>query len=232
MVQSHRGDSHAMVTRQRHGLFPYNQPSSAGAPIEVRVVTEDTKRLWDVILNIITMIGAAAAFWVGWYQWRLGQSWKRASKGRKLVNDLLKSKDSDEEYYAWDAMKMLDYQDAKRPFTTKPLSQDIGNNILAKRPFHVNNTVIKGALESSKRDETDPRLLYVRECFDELYFKLGQLQVAIDNKLVDLKHVYSPIDYYVALMAKDKRQHLEYLQKYEYQLTIRFLNNFDVWVGG
>jgi hypothetical protein len=193
---------------------------------------KDTKDLWDLILKIIAMVGAIAAFWVGIYQWRRGQAWQRAAKGRELVDDLLKSNDSDEEYYAWDAMKMLDYQDARSAFLTKPISLENTAKPVLKEGFPVNRAVIERALKSDRNDETDRELLYVRECFDELYFKLGQLQDAIDNDLVELAHVSSPAEYYVGLMANDKAVHHAYLEKYEYRRTLRFLDNFPSWKNG
>ena len=144
---------------------------------------DTTKNTWDVILSIVTMIGAAVAFLLGLYQWRRGQAWQRAAKGRELVDDLLKSDDSDEEYYAWDAMKMLDYQDAKKPFLTKRING---------RRHEVKRKTIKEALQPTELNESDTTLIYVRECFDELYFKFGQLQDAIDNDLVELQHVSCP----------------------------------------
>jgi hypothetical protein len=193
---------------------------------------ESIKDQWDVILAIIAMAGAALAFLLGWLQWRVGQAWQRAAKGRELVDELLESNDSDEEYYAWDAMKMLDYQDAKKPFMAKSLSLTNTTKSDHKDRFPIDCGVIERVLKSDRKNETDPHLLYVRECFDELYFKLGQLQDAIDNKLVRLKHVSSPADYYVSLMAKQKALHHAYLRKYEYQRTLRFLDNFPKWKNG
>ena len=45
----------------------------------------DTKALWDVILTLITMAGAIAAFLIGWMQWRRGQAWQRAEQLDKFV---------------------------------------------------------------------------------------------------------------------------------------------------
>lgn len=181
---------------------------------------DTTKNMWDVILNIVAIIGAGTAFLLSWYQWRRGQAWERAAKGRELVDDLLTSDDSNEEYYAWDAMKMLDYQDAEKPLLTKPIDG---------RRHKVTRETIKKALQPSKLDDADTTLLYVRECFDELYFKAGQLQDAIDNDLVELQHVSCPMDYYVSLMADDVELHHKYLTECNYRRTLEFLENFDRW---
>jgi hypothetical protein len=171
------------------------------------------------ILQIITLTVGAGAFFFGLYQWMRGQAWKRAAKGRKLVDNLLDSNDSNEEYYAWDAMKMLDYQDETKPFRTKRICGS--RHVITRKK-------IEDALGKSESDSDE--LVYVRECFDELYFKFGQLQDAIDNKLVELKHVSCPADYYVGLLAEtDVKLHNDYLNKYMYQRTRQFLKNFPVW---
>src|SRR5262249_24460088 len=41
-------------------------------------MTNEAKNLWDVILSIITMLGAGVAFWFGLQQWRRGQDWQDA----------------------------------------------------------------------------------------------------------------------------------------------------------
>jgi hypothetical protein len=186
----------------------------------------ETKAVWDVVLTILTMVGGVIAFWRGLLRWRKGQEWQRAAKGRELVDKLLESNDNDEEYYAWDALKMLDYQDASKPFLTKPINLD-GND--KRERFPVRRVDIESAIKSSKKDETDPKLLYVRECFDELYFRLGQLQDAIDNDLVEFKHVSCPMDYYVPVLADDVKLHHAYMNRYRYGRTLRFLENFPRW---
>src|SRR5262245_26914161 len=81
----------------------------------------ELKDQWDVLLKLVGMTGAILVFLLSLLQGRRGQRWQRAAKGRELVDALLESDDEDEEYYAWDAMKMLDYQDAGKPFLTKPV---------------------------------------------------------------------------------------------------------------
>ena len=113
-----------------------------------------TKNTWDVILSIVMIIGAGVAFLLGLYQWRRGQAWQRAAKGRELVDDLLKSDDSDEEFYAWDAMRMLDYQDAKKPLLTKQING---------RRQKVTRKTIEEALCLTEANESDTNSIYVLE---------------------------------------------------------------------
>jgi hypothetical protein len=181
-------------------------------------MTEETKRAWDVVLAVITMAGATIAFALSLYQWRKGQEWSRAAKGRELIDILLDSDDSDNESYTWDAMRMLDYQDETRPFRTKTI---------ADKRYNVTRKLIKDALTSDAANTDE--FIYVRECFDELYFRLGQLQDAIDNKLVKLKHVCCPVDYYAGVMAKDVKLHYDYMRDFHYEKAMKFLENFKDW---
>ena len=190
---------------------------------------EETKRVWDVVLALLTMIGALVAFVLSLVQWRKGQTWQRAAKGRELVDALLNSDDSDEEYYAWDAMKMLDYQQAKKPLLTKPVRVGNAKAPDVKEQFPVGTADIQRALTSSKNNETDSKLLYVRECFDDLYFRLGQLQDAIENDLVEFRHVSTPMDYYTKLLAEAAGLHHTYMKKNGYSRALRFLENYPVW---
>src|SRR5262249_23514602 len=48
-------------------------------------MTDQAKNLWDVVLNIVTMVGAGVAFWFGLHQWRRGQDWQRAEQMDKFV---------------------------------------------------------------------------------------------------------------------------------------------------
>jgi hypothetical protein len=80
-----------------------------------------------------------------------------------------------------------------------------------------------------RQGDADEKLLYVRECFDELYFKLGQLQDAIKNGLVELSHVSCPIDYYVPILAADVQLHYHHLNHFKYGHTLDFVRNFAVW---
>jgi hypothetical protein len=174
----------------------------------------------DEKIAFLTLLVAAGAFALSLRQWQKGQEWQRAAKGRELIDDFLQSSDSDVETYAWDAMRMIDYQDEKRPFRTKTIS--------GKR-HEVFRKTIEEVLGNPDTD-TDA-LLYIRECFDEFFFRLGQLQDAIDNDLVELKHVSCPIDYYVGVMAKDKDMKLyyEYMRDFHYERALEFLENFPDW---
>lgn len=196
-------------------------------------MSEDSKMVWDVVLACLTLLVAGGAFLLSLRQWWKGLDWQRAAKGRELTDDLLKSNDDDEEYYAWDAMKMLDYMGAAIPLRTKLIRFDApGGAIFNKESISVNRELIENALKSTRENETKQGLLYVRECFDELYFKLGQLQDAIDNDLVELRHVVCPMDYYAGKMVENVELHYKYMQEYGYERGLNFLENFKVWSEG
>lgn len=186
---------------------------------------------YTYLKDAATLLVAGVSVWLALRQWkesteeqRLQHQWKKAEKGRELIDDLFKSNDKDEEFYAWDAMRMLDYVDSTPLYVTKPFR--------AAGPIPIDTAIIHLALKPEEFNETQDRLLYVRECFDELYFKMAQFQDAIDNQLVELRHVEYPIDYYIGLMAEDPKDaalHYAYLKKFGYGKTLRFLKNFAAW---
>lgn len=50
-------------------------------------MTEDFKNLWDVVLGIATVLGAAIAFGFSLHQWRRGQAWQQAQKMDDFVRE-------------------------------------------------------------------------------------------------------------------------------------------------
>ena len=115
----------------------------------------------------ITLLIAGIGAWAAINEWQVSNkeksrelAWRKVAKARELVDDLLESDNSDEEYYAWDAMKMLDYQgkEAKSgrqraPFKTKKIGG---------KPFKVTSKEIKNALTPNDKDEAEEANLYVR----------------------------------------------------------------------
>jgi hypothetical protein len=156
----------------------------------------------------------------------------QCSRGMAMIEELLASNDGDQEYYAWDAMKMLDYRDARRVASAQ-LNKDgtisgYRTKKIAGESYLVNEGVIREALQIGEGGET-PVSRYVRECFDELYFRMGQFNDAIRAGLVTIHDVESPLDYYVEKMAEDAEMHFRYLSEYRYEKTLRFLEHFDSW---
>jgi hypothetical protein len=160
-----------------------------------------------------------------------------------MIDSLLESNDKDEEYYSWDAMKMLDYKgekvitgrvdfgiDGRR--TVYGIITKFNDNI------RVDDDIVQQALGAKEivadeinEDKMEKLRLNVRECFDELYFRMGQLEDAIHANLVMFEDVKTPIDYYVGLMAEDVGTYYKYLSKneYNYGKTLRYLDRFEKW---
>src|ERR1017187_1412185 len=86
-VQGGRAKASASRDRRRTGrLAP--RPPRPRLQRRIMIMTEDTKRMWDVALAALTVLGACAAFILSLCQWRKGQEWQRAAKGRELVDAL------------------------------------------------------------------------------------------------------------------------------------------------
>lgn len=157
----------------------------------------------------------------------------QCSRGLEMINQLLESNDGDDEYYSWDAMKMLDYQDDNR-ISDDSDARIEGYQTKLKNAPPVTSSVIQKALAVDTNEQpkaaAEERLeLYVRECFDEFYFRMSQLEDAIVAGLVTFDDVKRPIDYYVELMATDTKTHFSYLDCYGYKKTLFYLNRFSSW---
>jgi hypothetical protein len=213
---------------------------------------------WPIISDVGKVIGVIiAALWTlgkyqeqkqkdraqqqkDWEQQRDQMRRDQCSRGLAMINELLKSNDSDKEYYSWDAMKMLDYKDETRTITNMGLDTSgrvvQGFQTKLTGASKVDEKVIKEALSVTEIGDVPKQgearlLLYVRECFDELYFRMGQLEDAIGAGLVTFDDVKTPIDYYVGLMAKDIAIHFGYLniEEHDYNKTLRYLGRFESW---
>lgn len=166
---------------------------------------------------------------------------EQCARGLTMINDLLESNDKDEEYYSWDAMRMLDYQEQVQIKNGKRV-RGFKTKLKGMEDFLVDDKVIEAALKTESSDNNPSKeeldtikkgLLedHVRECFDEFYFRMGQLQDSIIADLVTFADVKTPIDYYVGLMAEDIEVHYKYLKQedYDYQKTLSYLGRFQKW---
>jgi hypothetical protein len=89
---------------------------------------------------------------------------------------------------------------------------------------------IAGEDENTKMSEGARKLRhFVRESFDELYFRLGQLEDSIQAGLVLVDDVKTPVDYYADLMAEDARTHYFYMAEFGYQKALHYLDQFPSW---
>lgn len=166
------------------------------------------------IATAVGLIVTAVKFWSEFRQGRLQRErdlrWRQAEAGKGL-NDEMQTDD-----LAWAAMQMLDSE--RREF---------------KLPNGETVTIMQADIATALDPETrstDDKSIYIRDCFDTLFYFLAMLQHYIANTLIRYDDIAYPIEYYVPLMAKFKPQIANYLSKYNLWRTREFLERYEAWL--
>ncbi len=136
--------------------------------------------------------------------------WKQANLGRELVDEMFKTP-------AEKALLMVDYNDVGRTFDEIPEGEQ--SVFLAD---------ILVALDINKINST-ARSIYIRECFEELFYTFERLEYFIQNNLLTFDDVSCPTEYYVEVMVGQKDTYLAFLKYAKYRRAILFLDRFPQW---
>jgi hypothetical protein len=145
-------------------------------------MTDETKNAWDLVLQIITMAGAAIAFWVGLRQWRRGQDWQRAEQMDKFVqqfenDDLLRL-----------AATVIDWTRRQVKYRD--------------REFVVTNTDALLALRDHTKMGEKPvfagEQAVLRDAYDALLAFFSRLELALSTKLIDLPPAKQYFQYWLS----------------------------------
>ena len=165
------------------------------------------------IATAVGLVVTVVKFWSEFREGRLQRQrdlrWRQAEAGKNL-NDEMQT-----DHRAWAALQMLD--SARRKF---------------KLPNEETMTITQGDISKaldSANVSTDEKSIYIRDCFDCLFYFMAMLEHYISNTLILQDDVAYPIEYYVPLIAKFKPQIAAYLKKYKLGRTSIFLNRYQAW---
>jgi hypothetical protein len=114
-----------------------------------------------------------------------------------------------------DAWRMVDGE--------KIYEDDKGNE------YHINMDLVRQALPKPWNDDRRGPDLYVRWCFDALFYYLERLEQSVKIKLVRIEDLATPTSYYIALMANDKKLFRDYAELIRFHRAIAFMNRFPEW---
>lgn len=148
-----------------------------------------TKNLWDVILNIVTLVAAAVAFGFGLYQWRRSQAWQRAEKFDKLVEKF----ETDELLRL--ATVIIDWSERKVRFRNRDLTVLNDEALLALRDHQAIEVLPKFPGEQAT----------LRDAYDALLAFFNRLDVAISTGLIDAKPARDYFGYWLERLLKFDR---------------------------
>jgi hypothetical protein len=135
--------------------------------------------------------------------------WKQAQAGKSL-NDEMQG-----DPWAWPALEMLDYPEEE--FEISP----------GKRT-RITHDDFRIALNPAL-DLSDPKHIYIRKCFDTLFYFMAMLEHNISSTLILSEDVAFPLDYYIPLLADFREQIDGYVAKYRLTRTRAFLHRYPPW---
>jgi hypothetical protein len=151
-----------------------------------------------------------------WSELRLGRlqreselRWRQAEAGKSLNDEM----QTDEQ--AWAAMQMLDSE--RRQFELPN-----GERVTITQPD------IAVALDPASNSH-DEKSIYIRDCFDTLFYFMAMLEHYISSTLIRKDDVAYPMEYYVPLMAKLRPQIVAYLNRYNLWRVCVFLERYEAW---
>jgi len=168
-----------------------------------------------LLVSIVGVIGGCVAAYKGLVemraanlQRRLELRWKRAEAARDLIKEI------HEESFAMAAIKMLDHTDQSRRYSVGDLTLTLSANDVLK------------ALALSSVDATSESELYVRDCFDWLYYHMGRLEHFIVTGYIDFIDVASVFRCYCEKIVNHLDCHRSLVEERQYIDTLSFLRRF------
>ncbi len=140
-------------------------------------------------------------------QRKLELRWKQAEAAKKLLDEML----SDPNAKA--AMTMLDWSD--REFEIAPgVRAKIGKQDYVR------------ALRTDGLGFTEKEA-YIRTCFDALFYFMAMMEHNIISELVRLEDVAYPLDYFIAIMNRDREVFTKFLKRYDQDRTLLFIERLE-----
>jgi hypothetical protein len=177
-------------------------------------------KFWQVATWIVGVVGGLIAAGLAIYQAFENRKlrerelrWKQAESGRRLIDEIFHAPDSNT------ATLMLDswHRVYVLPDGTK--------SELAWAD------VIK-ALDVGSFSQDDIQTVFVRDCFDLLFYYLDGFEHLIQAGLTTFEDVRFPTEYYVDMIAEDEKEKAiiaAYIRACKYKNIWQFLERFPAW---
>jgi len=173
---------------------------------------------WQVGAWIVAIVGGLIA--AGLAIWQAAQNrqqralelrWKQADSAKHLIDEIFHDEFSN------CATLMLDSWDRAYP---------IPGASKVKIPWE---DVVR-ALKVQSFDTEDLKSIFVRDCFDTLFYYLDRFEHFIQVGLTTFEDLRMPTQYYVDMMAEDKALFVSYIKYCKYTNIWQFLDRFPKWV--
>jgi hypothetical protein len=137
--------------------------------------------------------------------------WKQAESGKHLIDEIFHESSSNA------ATLMLDSWDRTYMIASGSEVEIAWKDVLR-------------ALNVESFDKEDTKSVFIRDCFDMLFYYLDRFEHLIEAGLTTFEDVQLPIEYYVDMMAEHKVVIAAYIHACKYKKIWHFLNRFPAWV--
>jgi hypothetical protein len=135
-------------------------------------------------------------------------SWRQASAAKELIDSL------QADARANDAMTMLDW--SGRPF------------MVGDERFVVTTEGMVNALRTDQARPFDGEEVFIRDCFDHLFFHLDRIGHFVHEGLVRFEDVGYPLEYYVRQMADRVSVFTGFMSAYGYRRALQLLERLGL----
>ena len=152
-------------------------------------MSDTDKNLIDIILAVVTMIGAVVAFVIGLFHWRRSQAWQRAEQLDKFI-----------EKFETDALLklstvVLDWNDRNVKFQERDFAMRNDEALLALR----DHRELGGEGSEIENEDMFPgEQPHIRDAYDALLAFFNRLELSISTRLIDV----TPAQAYFAYWLK------------------------------
>jgi hypothetical protein len=136
--------------------------------------------------------------------------WKQAELARTMLDGIF---DYDASNDAW---RMVDGE-------TEGYNDSRGNS------HHIDMNLVRASLPGDWNDDSGGPQVYVRWCFDALFYVLEQLEHSVELGILRFEDLEAPLAYYVALMAKDKKIFQDYAERIRFHRAVLLMERFPEW---
>lgn len=170
-------------------------------------------QIWAWLVAVVGgLVAAGLALWQAaqnHQQREKEHRWRQAAAGRDLVDEML------DDEAASDALAMLDSDERQYELDNGHSAKITAKQVLAALKLPPTST--------------DASSVYVRECFDSLFYYFARFEHFISTELTRFEDVREPAEYYVEYLAEDKDRYIRYLEVARFRKVPAFLARFPPW---
>ncbi|MGC3989304.1 MAG: hypothetical protein QM796_06430 [Chthoniobacteraceae bacterium] len=172
------------------------------------------KTVW-LISSLVGSFGGVAAAFIAIYQLKAGREqrirelrWSQAKLAKEMLDEIEKMPK------VTSAFRLLDWDGYE--YEIKPGVKESITLEETCSGLRVCNSIFT------------PKEVFIRDCFDEFFNRLGHLEHCISTGLIRFEDVRFPLDYYIGKLEPNHDVYDQYLVAYHFRRSISFIRRFKL----